>query len=115
MLSIQKYKKYFPECYKHGTLDQIWSQKEYKWLCKHGSCKSESFGLTHEMFIKMMADSNTKPRKVYCFKCKRKVNVTKYEINQNSRGAYQVAGECGNHPDSDKPVKVFGFIKASDV
>ena len=64
---------------------------------------------------KMMADSNTKPRKVYCFKCKRKVNVTKYEINQNSRGAYQVAGECGNHPDSNKPVKVFGFIKASDV
>ena len=64
---------------------------------------------------KMMADCCSKPRKVYCFKCKRKVNVTKYEINQNSRGAYQVAGECGNHPDSDKPVKVFGFIKASDV
>ena len=67
MLSIQKYKKYFPECYKHGTLDQIWSQAAYKWLCKHGSCKSEAFGLTHEMFIKMMSDSK------------------KYEINETDR------------------------------
>ena len=67
MLSIQKYKKYFPECYKHGTLDQIWSQAAYKWLCKHGSCKSEAFGLTHEMFIQMMSDSK------------------KYEINETDR------------------------------
>ena len=57
MLSIREYKKYFPECYKHGSLDQSWSKESYKWLCKHESCKSEAFGLTHEMFIKMMVDS----------------------------------------------------------
>ena len=78
MLSIQKYKKYFPECYKHGTLDQTWSEEAYKWLCKHGSCKSEAFGLTHEMFIKMMADSK------------------KYEINDKDRE--EIAKELSYFP-----------------
>lgn len=64
---------------------------------------------------KMMADSQTKPRQVYCFKCQKKVTVTNYEIKKTARGAYQVAGECSLHPGAEKPVKVFGFIKSSDV
>lgn len=64
---------------------------------------------------KMMADCCSKPRKVYCLKCKRKVMITDYTIEQNKRGTYQIKGVCKNKTCCKKPTKVMAFIAESDI
>jgi hypothetical protein len=58
---------------------------------------------------------NKKVRQVYCLKCKCKVDVDDYIIKKTPKGVFQVQGICSNHANEEKPVRVFGFIKSSDV
>lgn len=64
---------------------------------------------------KMMGDSNNKPRKVFCLRCKDKVEITNYKIKKNKRGTYQVEGECRNNDCAQKPMKVFSFISSEEA
>lgn len=64
---------------------------------------------------KMMEDCCSKPRKVYCLKCKRKVKITDYTIEQNKRGTYQIKGVCKNTTCCKVPTKVMAFISESDI
>jgi len=64
---------------------------------------------------KMMADCCSKPRKVYCLKCKKKVMITDYTIEQNKRGTYQIKGVCKNKTCCKTPTKVMAFIAESDI
>ena len=64
---------------------------------------------------KMMADCCSKPRKVYCLRCKRKVMITDYTIEQNKRGTYQIKGVCKNKTCCKTPTKVMAFIAESDI
>ena len=64
---------------------------------------------------KMMADCCSKPRKVYCLKCKKKVMINDYTIEQNKKGTYQIKGVCKNKTCCKNPTKVMAFISQSDI
>ena len=64
---------------------------------------------------KMMEDCCSKPRKVYCLRCKKKVMIKDYTIEQNKRGTYQIKGVCKNTTCCKTPTKVMAFISESDI
>ena len=62
--------------------------------------------------MKKMMGGSQKPRKVYCVSCRQKVTVSDYELKQNSRGAYQLVGDCGNKKHKvDKRSRVLLIIR----